>query len=76
MDIKENEAVPQPTNWKVKFLLAGGILGALIGLVAAYLLVQRGEKEGDAPRITAGEGVKLGLLAFGTLRQVSQLGEK
>jgi LPS O-antigen subunit length determinant protein (WzzB/FepE family) len=76
MDTTETEIAPQPQNWKAKFLIAGALLGALMGLTAAYLLVQRAETEAAVPRITAGEGVKLGLLAFGTLRQVAQLGEK
>ena len=62
-------------NWKAKTLLVGAVLGALTGIGAAYLLVQRAEKEASRPEISAGEGVKLGLLLLGVLRQVAQLGE-
>lgn len=61
-------------NWKPKILLTGLVLGAAVGLGAAYLLVQRAEREGETVEIGAGEAVKLGLLVFGLLRSVSQLG--
>ena len=63
-------------SWKTKTLLAGAVIGALVGAGAAYLLVQRAEREDGEMRIGAGEGIKLGLLVFGLLRQVAQLAEK
>jgi hypothetical protein len=62
-------------NWKTKALLIGAGVGLLAGLGAAYMLVQRAEKNGERPELSAGEGVKLGLLVLGLLRQVSQLGD-
>ncbi len=62
-------------NWKSKTLFMGIIIGALAGLGAAYLIVQRAEREGKNPEMTAGEGLKLGLLVLGVLRQIAQLGE-
>jgi hypothetical protein len=62
-------------NWKTKALLIGAGVGLVAGLGAAYMLVQRAEKEGGRPEMSAGEGVKLGLLVLGLLRQVAQLGD-
>jgi hypothetical protein len=62
-------------SWKSRTVIVGIALGALAGLGAAYLLVQRAEKEGRNPEMTPGEGVKLGLLVLGMLRQIAQLGE-
>ena len=62
-------------NWKAQTLLIGAAVGALTGLGAAYLLVQRAEKTEEAAQLSAGEGIKLGLLLLGVLRQVAQLGE-
>jgi len=62
-------------NWKTKALLVGAGVGLLAGLGAAYMLVQRAERDGGRPEMSAGEGVKLGLLVLGLLRQVAQLGE-
>ena len=64
-----------PGNWKSRTMLVGMLLGALAGLGAGYLLIQRAEREGREPEMTAGEGVKLGLLVLGMLRQIGQLGE-
>lgn len=71
-----DETTETSQTWKAQYLAIGGLLGALIGLAAAYLLVQRAEKDGGKPRLSTGEGVKLGVLAFTTLRQVVELGEK
>lgn len=65
----------QEEQWKTKVILVGGVVGLLTGLVAAYMLVQRAEKAGDKPMLSSGEGVKLGLLVLGLLRQVTQLGD-
>jgi len=61
--------------WKTKTLLVGSLIGALVGVGAAYLLVQRAEREDRSVHVGTGEGIKLGLLALGMLRQVAQLGE-
>jgi len=62
-------------NWKMKTLLVGGLLGAFAGVTAAYLLVRRSEASGEPPRLGTGEGLRLGVLMLGLIRQVSQLGE-
>ncbi len=61
--------------WKAKVLLVGGLIGALAGVGTAYLLVQRSEEQGKPLRLGAGEGVRLGLLVLGLMRQVARLGE-
>lgn len=62
-------------NWKTQVLVVGAVIGALVGAGAAYLLAQRAERNQEALKISAGDGVKLGVLVFGLLRQVAQLGE-
>ncbi len=62
-------------NWRPKVLTLGVIIGALAGLGAAYLMVQRADKRGVRPELSAKEGVTLGMLVFGLLRQISVLGE-
>ena len=72
----ENALTEMNDNWRPKVLSLGVIIGALAGLGAAYLLVQRADKRGAAPELDAKEGITLGLLVFGLLRQVAALGEK
>ncbi|MDD2694975.1 MAG: hypothetical protein PHD58_03520 [Anaerolineales bacterium] len=63
------------SNWKAKALVVGALVGALVGVGSAYLMIQRAEREDGEMRMGTGEGIKLGLLVLGLLRQVSQLGE-
>ncbi len=73
--MEDKELAEVQDNWKTKVLLIGGLVGVLTGLGAAYLLIQRSEREEKAPQLTAGEGVKLGLLVLGLLRQITLLGD-
>ena len=61
-------------NWKTRILLIGAVLGALVGAAAAYLYIQNSQEDGP-PEISAGEGIKLGVLVFGMLRSIASLGE-
>ena len=59
------------SNWKAKALLIGGLVGALTGIGATYVMVQRSE---EPPEVGPGDGVKLGLLLLGLVRAVGDLG--
>ena len=61
--------------WKVKTLLIGGALGALVGVGAALLLTKRAEQKGQTLAITPAKGVQLGVLLAGLLRSILSLGE-
>lgn len=60
-------------NWKLRTIIIGAVFGALTGAGAAYILVYRAEQQNARPKLTPGEGVKLGLGVFGLLRLVSGL---
>jgi hypothetical protein len=80
MDVQENlviensEIVETDDAWRGQVLVIGAVIGALTGLGAAYLLVQRAKKRNERPNLSAIEGVKLGVLVFGLLRSVAMLG--
>jgi hypothetical protein len=50
------------------------LIGALMGLGAAYLFIQRAEREERALALSPSEGIKLGLVALGAMKQFAQLG--
>jgi len=54
----------------------GVLLGAAAGLVAAMLLNRRAEKENRSTAITAGEGLKIGVLLLGLLRAIGSLADE
>ncbi len=58
-----------------RVLLSGVIIGAMTGLIAAMLINRRAEKNESETAITAGEGIKLGVLIFGLLRAIASLGD-
>ena len=61
-------------NWKLKTLLLGTGIGAVTGLIASLIIVQRAEQTNSRPEITAGDGVKVGLGLLGVLRQIADFG--
>ena len=60
---------------KSKTLIAGALIGAVTGLLAAMLLQRSAEKSERETAITTGEGLKLGALVFGLLRAIASLGD-
>jgi len=60
---------------KNRTLLLGALVGAFTGLIAASLLNRRAEKSEKETALTAGEGMKLGVLVFGLLRAIASLGD-
>jgi gas vesicle protein len=58
-----------------KTIFFGIILGAATGLVAALLLTRRPGKGEQTKALTAGEGLKLGVMVIGLLRAIASLGD-
>ena len=56
-------------------LILGALIGAFTGLIAAMLLNRRAENGEKESALTAGEGMKLGVLVFGLLRAIASLGD-
>jgi len=72
--IEENELAGMDSIWTGKVLIIGGVIGALTGLGAAYVFIQRAKKGAEPPSLTPMDGIKLALLVFGLLRSVAMLG--
>ncbi len=72
--VEPQEVVEMDTSWAGQVLVIGAVVGALTGLAGAYLLIQRAKRRTETPNLSASEGIRLGLLVFGLLRQVSLLG--
>jgi hypothetical protein len=60
---------------KTKTLIIGAVTGAALGLAGAFLLTRRAEETGTDITVSAGEGMRLGVMLVGLLRAVADLGE-
>jgi hypothetical protein len=69
---EEQKEITPIENWKPRALVIGGVVGAAVGVAAVYLLIQR-NSDGKPPEVSMGEGVKIGVLIFGLLRNIANL---
>jgi gas vesicle protein len=60
---------------KNKTLIAGALIGAITGLIAAMLLQRQAERNERETALTTGEGLKLGALVFGLLRAIASFSD-
>jgi hypothetical protein len=63
------------TGWRTKAFIIGGVVGALLGVGAAYIFVNAAEQNGEEPEVTPGTAVTIGLSLLALLRQVAAIGE-
>jgi hypothetical protein len=72
---KEETEIEVSSAWKTRTIVSGALIGAFAGLIGAYLLTRRAEREDRETPVTPSEGIKLGLLIFGLLRTIASLGD-
>lgn len=61
-------------NWKASTMVIGTVIGAVVGALSAFILIKRAEADQTKPKLTAGEGVQVGLGVLGVLRLISGIG--
>ena len=63
-------------EYRGRTLFLGAVIGAITGVIAATLLNRRADRNESETAITAGEGLKLGVLVFGLLRAIASLSDE
>ncbi|MBE9478710.1 MAG: hypothetical protein IMY80_02000 [Chloroflexi bacterium] len=66
----------EDSNWKARTIIVGVLAGALTGLGAALVLIQRAEQEGEEVQMGTSDGLKVGIGVLGLLRQIGQIGPR
>ena len=66
----------EDSNWKARTIIVGVLAGALTGLGAALVLIQRAEQEGEEVQLGTSDGLKVGIGVLGLLRQIGQIGPR
>jgi len=66
----------KPGSWKARAIVVGALIGALTGVATAVLLVRRSEQRGESLKVSTGEGLRLGMLLAGLLREVAALPDR
>jgi len=61
------------SNWKRNALIFGAVIGAVVGVVAANMLVKEAEENENESALTPAKGMQLGMLILGLLRQITSL---
>jgi hypothetical protein len=62
-------------DWRRRAFVIGGVVGALLGLGAAYIYINAAEESGETPELTPGTAVTIGLSLLALLRQVAAIAE-
>jgi hypothetical protein len=80
MDDKNLAIRRRQENRMVGVIVAGGVIGALLGVGAAYMLLQAREKRRratgvDLPVISSGGAIRLGTLLFGLFRSINDIAQ-
>ena len=58
-------------QWKRNTLIAGGLIGVIIGVISAILIVRDAEENEGNQSITPARGMKLGMMVMNFLRQIT-----
>jgi hypothetical protein len=69
----------QEGDWRPKVFVFGGLIGAVVGLLSAYLYVRASEERGDSepPEVPGtGDAVRLGTALLAIVRTVSEWGAR
>ena len=60
-------------NFKTNALIVGGLIGAVVGVVAANMLVKEAQENDNPDALTPARGFQIGMLVLGLLRQITNL---
>jgi hypothetical protein len=76
----DSALAPVPANWRSRVLAVGGLVGAILGVLSAFLYLRSvQETHGDEPPPTppqTGDAVRLGMALMSIVRTVAEWGKR
>lgn len=70
----EIEEVGFELDWRTKAMIVGGVVGALVGVGAAYLYVRNIEEAGEEPKLATRDAMTIGMSLVTLVRQIANMG--
>lgn len=76
MTEQNNEEIKK-SNWRTQTYILGGVLGAVMGFLSAYLFAKEAEDDNEErPKIAPTTLLGLALSALSLIRQIAETGKK
>ena len=77
-ELRADPPAKSETAWKLRVYLLGGLIGLMIGLLAAYFYARVSEENGfEQPnRIKTMDALKLAVALLSVVRQITDLGAR
>lgn len=69
---------PDP-DWRKRTMLAGGVIGSLVGVIAAYMYVRAADEateNGEVRELDTMTVFSLGRMLLGVIRQIADMGAR
>ena len=76
MDTALQENNGSELDWRIKALLIGGAVGALVGAGAAYLYIRNLEEAGETPQLATKDALQIGVSLAGLVKMIANMGNK
>ena len=74
--MEDEHALVPLESWQTRTLMIGGLLGAVLGILSAYLYIRSAQAAGEdsPPPPETKDAVKLGMSLLSIIRSVAELG--
>ncbi|HOU40152.1 MAG TPA: hypothetical protein PK829_02685 [Promineifilum sp.] len=74
---QELASMDDSRDWERRVVVAGGILGAFVGVVTSLLLIRTSrDAHAGPPAINTSDAFKVGITAIGLVRSIAALGDR
>lgn len=62
-------------NWRINWILFGGMTGALLGIITAYMIVRSADQKDIKPHLSPSRGMQLGMGIVSLIKNIINLSQ-